>query len=96
MSGKNPKYQINTKENKAFLQEICQNLLDFGHQFPSPGGSSYYLGDDGAPWKDRSRETWITCRMIHVYSIGAFLGHKGSEALVDAGLKGLMGELKDK
>ncbi len=96
MSGKNPKYQINTKENKAFLQEICQNLLDFGHQFPSPGGSSYYLGDDGAPWADRSRETWITCRMIHVYSIGAFLGHKGSEAFVDAGLKGLMGELKDK
>lgn len=40
-------------------------LLSFGHKFPSPGGGSYYLG------------------------------HEGSEALVDAALKGLRGELHD-
>ena len=33
--------------------------------------------------------------MVHVYSLGTFLGHEGSEALVDAGLKGLKGELHD-
>ena len=33
--------------------------------------------------------------MTHVYSMGSFLGHEGSEALIDAGLKGLNGELKD-
>ena len=33
--------------------------------------------------------------MAHVYSIGTFLGHEGSEALVDAALKGLRGELHD-
>ena len=33
--------------------------------------------------------------MVHVYSLGAFLGHEGSEALADAGLKGLRGELHD-
>lgn len=91
----NKKYQIDTEENKAFMQSLTEELLSFGHKFPSPGGGSYYLGDDGTPWTDRPRETWITCRMAHVYSIGAMLGHAGSNELVDAALKGLKGELKD-
>ena len=89
------KYQLETAENQEFLKEIRERLLSFGHQFPSPGGSSYYLGDDGTPWKERNRETWITSRMAHVYSIGSMLGHEGSEALADAALKGLRGELHD-
>ena len=60
------KYTIDTPENKVFLKNISQNLLAFGRKFPSPGGSSYYLGDDGTPWKDRPRETRITSRMAHV------------------------------
>lgn len=92
----NKKYQIDTAENKHFLAQIRDVLLNFGHEFPSPGGGSYYLGDDGTPWKERPRETWITCRMAHVYSIGSFLGHEGSEELVDAALEGLLGELYDK
>ena len=90
------KYQIDTKENKVFLKEKRQDLLKFGEHFPSPEGSAYYLGDDGTPWADRNRETYETGRMAHVYSMGAFLGHEGSEELVDAALKGLNGELKDK
>lgn len=89
------KYHIDREENKLFLKEIRENLLAFGHRFPSPAGSSYYLGDDGTPWTNRKRETWITCRMAHVYCIGTFLGHKGSKELVDAALKGLNGELHD-
>ena len=89
------KYQLGTAENQKFLQDVRDGLLSFGYQFPSPGGSSYYLGDDGTPWKDRNRETWITSRMTHVYSIGSMLGHEGSEALTDAALKGLRGELHD-
>ena len=89
------KYQLGTAENQEFLKRIREGLLSFGHQFPSPGGSSYYLGDDGTPWKERNRETWITSRMTHVYSIGSMLGHEGSEALADAALKGLRGELHD-
>lgn len=89
------KYILDTPENKAFMQELREELLQFGHQFPSPEGASYYLGDDGTPWKERDRETWITCRMAHVYSIGTLLGHHGSEELADAALKGLSGVLKD-
>lgn len=89
------KYQIDTEENKQFLKELRDGLLSFGHRFPSPGGSSYYLGDDGTPWKERNRETWITSRMAHVYSIGTSLGHEGSRELLTAAIKGLKGELHD-
>lgn len=88
-------YQIDTPENRQFLEDQVQTLLDFGHRFPSPGGGSYWLDADGAPCTERNRETWITSRMIHVYSLGTLLGHPGSEELVDAGLKGLTGELRD-
>lgn len=90
------KYIINTQENKDFLKNQAQALLDFGRRFPSPGGASYYLGDDGTPWTDRNRETWITCRMAHVYSIGSMMGDKGSKELAAAAVHGLLGELKDK
>lgn len=90
------KYLIDTEENRNFLKDARNALLSFGHQFPAPGGSSYYLGDDGTPWKERNRETWVTCRMAHVYSIGSFLGHEGSAELIDAALRGLHGELSDK
>lgn len=89
------KYIIDTEENKKFMEQMRNDLFYFGRRFPSPGGGAYYLGDDGTPWVERNRETWITCRMIHVYSMAGFLGFEGSEELVDAGLKGLMGELRD-
>ncbi len=95
MTGMNRKYQIDTEENKAFLAEVRDDLLRFGHKFPSPGGSAYYLGDDGTPWVDRNRDTYVTSRMAHVYSLGVFLGHAGSGELVDQALKGLQGELHD-
>ena len=91
----NRKYQLGTEENRAFHKEVCEGLLTFGHHFPSPGGASYYLGDDGTPWKDRPRETWITARMAHVYSLGVFLGHEGSADLAAAAIRGLRGELHD-
>lgn len=90
-----PKYIYNTKENKEFLRENARALLNFGRKFPSPGGGSYYLSDDGTPWVERPRETWITCRMAHVYSIGSMMGDKESKDLAAKAIKGLLGELKD-
>ena len=29
------KYLIDTEENKLFLKEMRENLLNFGHQFPA-------------------------------------------------------------
>lgn len=90
------KYVYGTEENKEFLKKLAEELLSFGHSFPAPDGASYYLGDDGTPWKERPRETWITCRMAHVYSMGVGLEHKGSKELVSAAIKGLTGSLHDK
>lgn len=92
---KNRAYEFGTEENVRFLQEQRNRLRDFGRRFPSPGGSSYYLGDDGTPWKERPRETWITSRMAHVYSLCIMLDQSTDPALVDAALRGLTYELKD-
>ncbi len=90
------KYRIDTRENREFMQKMGEELLLFGHRFPSSGGSAYYLKDDGAPWMEKNRDTYECCRMAHVYSIGMLLGHEGSTELTDAALRGLRGELKDK
>ena len=95
MSENQMKYRLDTDENRAFLRSMTEDLLRFGHGFPSPGGSSYYLRSDGSPWKEHVRETYVTSRMVHVYTLGHFLGHEGSDALIDAGLRGLSGELHD-
>ncbi len=88
-------YTYGTAENAQFLAEQRDALFNFGARFPSEEGSSYWLGDDGTPWVERDRATWITCRMTHVYALAAFSGFEGAEKLVDAGLKGLLGQLHD-
>lgn len=90
------KYMIDTPENKKFLADMTQGLLQFGKQFPSPEGGAYYLGDDGTPWKERPRETWITCRMAHVYCMGAMMGYPDCDQLADQAIFGLLNELHDK
>ncbi len=75
------KYRIDMEENRQFLKEMREQLLAFGRRFPSPGGSSWYLGNDGTPWTELNRETWITSRMAHVYSIGSMLEYSSCEAL---------------
>ncbi|MDO4633363.1 MAG: AGE family epimerase/isomerase [Eubacteriales bacterium] len=89
------KYQLDTEENRAFLKEMRDDLLRFGDHCVSPGGSAYYLGDDGTPWKEKDRAAYVTCRMVHVYSIGQMLGHKGSDEIQDACIRALFGELRD-
>lgn len=92
----NKKYEIDTAENRAFLKELCQELLEFGKNFPAPGGSAYYLKEDGTPWKEKNREVYETCRMAHVYGIGEFLGFPGGKELAKAAVRSLKGEMKDK
>lgn len=84
-----------TNENREYLRTLGDELIKFGRSFASPGGGSYYLGDDGTPWKDRPRETWITSRMAHVYSMAHILGYEGADKLAEAAITGLRGELHD-
>ena len=90
------RYVLESDENRSWCKESAEKLLQFGKQFPSPKGGSHYLGCDGTPVKDRPRETWITARMLHVYSIGAMAGIEDCRRLAESALHGLKTELKDK
>lgn len=88
---------LDTRENKDFMRKGTLALLDFGVKFPSPQGGAYYLGSDGEPMLEKPRETWITSRMAHVYSIGSMMGIAGCKDLAKRAIDGLLnGELKDK
>lgn len=90
------KYIIDTKENREFLKNNADSLLEFGRKFPDKNGCSYYLGDDGEPWKERNVETWITCRMTHVYSIASMMNYSQGEKLATEAVRGLLNSLRDK
>lgn len=90
------KYQIDTAENRNFMREMRDDLFEFGRNFPSPGGSAWYLTGDGKPWKEKNRESYCTSRMLHVYSIAHMMGVSGAKELAEEALKALKGELKDK
>ncbi len=98
------KYQLDTEENKKFLSEMSSELWRFGVNYAAPGGSSYYLDINGTPMADRPRETWITSRMVHVYSLAKLCGFAGfdssenidAQILAQKGINGLLGELCDK
>ncbi|MBQ1468811.1 MAG: AGE family epimerase/isomerase [Solobacterium sp.] len=91
----NKKYQLDTEENRIWLKELREELLDFGRKFPSPEGLSYYLGSDGEPIRERPRELWITCRMAHVYSLGEALEYPRCKELVDTAIHGIRKVLHD-
>ncbi|PLS31355.1 N-acyl-D-glucosamine 2-epimerase [Bifidobacterium margollesii] len=88
-------YEYGTDANRALLKRETENLLGFGHRFPAPGGGSAWLDNEGNPDPSHGIQTWISCRMAHVYSLGAIYGHPGSEELVDKALEGLRGHLHD-
>ena len=90
------KYQIDTEENRAFMKRMRDDLFEFGKNFPSPGGSAWYLKNDGSPWKEKNRESYCTSRMAHVYSIAYLMGVPGAKKLASEAVRALKGELKDK
>ncbi|OZG61959.1 N-acyl-D-glucosamine 2-epimerase [Bifidobacterium lemurum] len=91
----NESYEYGTAANKALLERETAELLAFGRNFPAPNGGSCWLDDLGDPDPSHGIQTWITCRMAHVYTLGALNGMDGAEELVDRALDGLRGQLHD-
>lgn len=79
----------------AWLDRHLNSLLAFGRHTPAPGGGAYWLDDDGTPLPAQGVQTWITCRTVHVYSLGTLLGIPGSRPIAEAALAGLTGPLRD-
>jgi sulfoquinovose isomerase len=72
-----------------------RRLLAFAAASRHPDGGFAWLDDRGRPELARPVELWITCRMTHVFSLAALLGHPGAEDLADHGIGALMGRLRD-
>jgi mannose/cellobiose epimerase-like protein (N-acyl-D-glucosamine 2-epimerase family) len=81
--------------HRAWLQEHLEHLLAFGRRIALPGGGAAWLHDDGTPWPARGLHTWITCRTVHAYGLGALLGVPGCRPVAQGALAGLLGPLHD-
>lgn len=91
----NPRYRLGTEANRVFMSSQTYELLRFGRKFPAAIGGSGWLDDNGNIDPSQGVQTWITCRMAHVYSIGVLLGYPGAGRLVDRALDGLREVLHD-
>ena len=61
---------VDQPDHTMWLQSHLAAQLRFARFFPHPDGGAYYLGDGGVPDLARPVHTWITARMLHVYSLG--------------------------
>ena len=63
----NRNYEISTKENREFVKASCEDLLNFGHRFPSPNGLIIWgrrtpqteTGKPGSPVVWRMYTVWV-------------------------------------
>jgi sulfoquinovose isomerase len=78
-----------------WLEGEGDRLLEFSRASRHPAGGFAWLDDSGRPELDRPVELWITCRMTHVFSLGHLLGRPDCAALVDHGLRALVGRFRD-
>ncbi|HEY3482765.1 MAG TPA: AGE family epimerase/isomerase, partial [Streptomyces sp.] len=69
-------------------------LLGFAAAAAHPGGGFAWLDDSGRPVLDRPVETWITCRMTHVFALAQLQGADTGERVAH-GVAALTGVLHD-
>ena len=82
--------------HREFLDSEALRLLAFGSAAAHPGkAGAAYLDDAGRPIEAQGIQTWITCRMVHSFSLGALMGLPGCAAIAEAALAGLTGPLLD-
>ncbi len=78
----------------AWVRAEPARLLGFAGRAAHPGGGFAWLDDAGRPVLDRPAETWITCRMTHVFALARLQG-ADTEAQVAHGVEALTGLLRD-
>ncbi|WP_439380648.1 AGE family epimerase/isomerase [Amycolatopsis lexingtonensis] len=78
----------------AWVRAEPLRLLGFAARAAHPGGGFAWLDDTGRPVLDRPVETWITCRMTHVFALAQLQG-AAAEAQVAHGVEALTGLLRD-
>jgi sulfoquinovose isomerase len=81
--------------HRGWLADEGNRLLDFAVGSAHPDGGFAWLGDNGLALLDQPVQTYITCRMTHVFSLGHLLGRPGMGRLADHGVAALLGRLRD-
>lgn len=79
---------LDSAAHRRWLEAETDRLLAFGRASRVPGGFGW-LDDAGRVDASRPLQLWITCRMTHVYALGALLGRPGCAPLVDHGVAAL-------
>ncbi|WP_256206853.1 AGE family epimerase/isomerase [Nocardioides luteus] len=79
----------------ARFEEEAARLLAFGRGSRHEGGGFGWLDDHGRITPERPVETWITCRMTHVFGLAQLRGEEWASAYVSHGVGALTGLLHD-
>lgn len=78
-----------------WLADETDRLLAFARPAVDPRGGFGWLDTTGRLDPGQPRPLWITCRMTHVYALGALLGRPDCAPLVDHGVAALRGQFHD-
>ncbi|ADJ45518.1 N-acylglucosamine 2-epimerase [Amycolatopsis mediterranei S699] len=79
----------------AWLAAEPDRLLEFARASRHPEGGFTWLDERGRPVRERPVETWITCRMTHVFALAAAEGRSGYTEFAEHGIAALTGLLRD-
>jgi mannose/cellobiose epimerase-like protein (N-acyl-D-glucosamine 2-epimerase family) len=82
-------------ELTSWIRSNLVRQFDFGRESVLPGGGFGWMLDDGSLDASQPQFTWLTSRLVHVYSLAAKLGVPGAKELATAGFAGLTDALQD-
>ncbi|WP_029068488.1 AGE family epimerase/isomerase [Jonesia quinghaiensis] len=87
---------LTSATHHSWLATEAHALLDFAQHTMVDGRGAGWLDEHGTVDPRHGIQTWITCRMVHCYAIGALMGHEGAQKIAQNGLDALIsGPLRD-
>ena len=78
-----------------WLEAETDRLLSFARGSADARGGFAWLDSQGRRDPAQPRPLWVTCRMTHVFALGALLGRPGCGPLVDHGIAALRSHFRD-
>ena len=81
-------------QHREWLLEQAEALLEFARKARQPLGFAY-LDKNGEPDFGQPIQAWISCRMTHIYSIGALMGIEGCREMAEHGIRSLLEHFQD-
>ena len=87
---------LSNQAHRRWLESKTDRLLAFARGSYRPAGGFGLFDDAGHIDVEGPLDLLITCRMIHVFSLGHLLGRPGCAPFVDHGLDALVNVSADK